>query len=145
MKRLDTADKLDGSKVYALDLKRPGMLHAAIKASPVFGGKLVSYDEAKIASRPGVRGVVQVNDSTVAVVADTWWRAKTRRGAPPVVWDAGSGAAQSSATIAGHLEAGLTAKDAYAFRKEGDALGAIQGAAKKIEAIYSTPFLAHAA
>jgi isoquinoline 1-oxidoreductase beta subunit len=75
MKRLDTADKLDGSKVYAIDLKLPGMLHAAIKASPVFGGKLVSYDEAKIAGRPGVRGVVKVNDSTVAVVADTWWRA----------------------------------------------------------------------
>jgi isoquinoline 1-oxidoreductase subunit beta len=144
MKRLDTADKLDGSKVYAIDLKLPGMLHAAIKASPVFGGKLVSYDEAKIASRPGVRGVVKVNDSTVAVVADTWWRAKTALEALPIVWDEGSGAAQSSATIAGHLEAGLTAKDAYAFRKEGDALGAIQGAPKKIEAVYSTPFLAHA-
>jgi isoquinoline 1-oxidoreductase beta subunit len=144
MKRLDTADKLDGSKVYAIDLKLPGMLHAAIKASPVFGGKLVSYDEAKIASRPGVRGVVKVNDSTVAVVADTWWRAKTALEALPIVWDEGPGAAQSSATIAGHLEAGLAAKDAYAFRKEGDALGAIQGAAKKIEAVYSTPFLAHA-
>jgi isoquinoline 1-oxidoreductase subunit beta len=144
LKRLDTADKLDGSKVYAIDLKLPGMLHAAIKASPVFGGKLVSYDEPKIASRPGVRGVVKVNDSTVAVVADTWWRAKTALEALPIVWDEGAGAAQSSATIAGHLEAGLTAKDAYAFRKEGDALGAIQGAAKKIEAVYSTPFLAHA-
>jgi isoquinoline 1-oxidoreductase beta subunit len=144
MKRLDTADKLDGSKVYAIDLQLPGMLHAAIKASPVFGGKLVSYDEAKIAGRPGVRGVVKVNDSTVAVVADTWWRAKTALEMLPIVWDEGAGAAQSSATIAGHLEAGLAAKDAYAFRKDGDALSAIQGAAKKIEAVYSTPFLAHA-
>jgi len=144
MKRLDTADKLDGSKVYAIDLKLPGMLHAAIKASPVFGGKLVSYDEAKIAGRPGVRGAVKVNDSTVAVVADTWWRAKSALEALPIVWDEGSDAAQTSATIAGHLEAGLAAKDAYAFRKEGDAPGAIQGAAKKIEAVYSTPFLAHA-
>jgi len=144
MKRLDTADKLDGSKVYAIDLKLPGMLHAAIKASPVFGGKLASYDEAKIAGRPGVRGVVKVNDSTVAVVADTWWRAKSALEALPIVWSEGPDAAQSSATIAGHLEAGLAAKDAYAFRKEGDAIGAIQGAAKKIEAVYSTPFLAHA-
>jgi isoquinoline 1-oxidoreductase beta subunit len=144
MKRLDTADKLDGSKVYAIDLKLPGMLHAAIKASPVFGGKLTSYDEAKIAGRPGVRGVVKVNDSTVAVVADTWWRAKSALEALPIVWDEGPGAAQSSATIASHLEAGLAAKDAYAFRKEGDALGAIQGSVKKIEAVYSTPFLAHA-
>jgi isoquinoline 1-oxidoreductase subunit beta len=144
MKRLDTADKLDGSKVYAIDLKLPGMLHAAIKASPVFGGKLVSYDEAKIAGRPGVRGVVKVNESTVAVVAETWWRAKSALEALPIVWDEGPGAAQSSATIAGHLEAGLAANDAYAFRKEGNAIGAIQGAAKKIEAVYSTPFLAHA-
>jgi isoquinoline 1-oxidoreductase beta subunit len=144
MKRLDTADKLDGSKVYAIDLKLPGMLHAAIKASPVFGGKLTSYDEAKIAGRPGVRGVVKVNDSTVAVVADTWWRAKSALEALPIVWNEGPDAAQSSATIAGHLEAGLAAKDAYAFRKDGDAIGAIQGAAKKIEAVYSTPFLAHA-
>src|SRR4029450_859207 len=59
----------------------------------------------------------------------------------PILWDEGSGAAQSSATIAGHLEAGLTAKDAYAFRKEGDGLGAIQGAPKKSEAGDSTPFL----
>jgi isoquinoline 1-oxidoreductase subunit beta len=144
MKRLDTADKLDGSKVYAIDLRLPGMLHAAIKASPVFGGKLVSYDEAKIAGRPGVRGAVKVNDSTVAVVADTWWRAKSALEALPIVWEEGAGAAQSSTTIAGHLEAGLTAKNAFAFRNEGDALGAIQGAAKKIEAVYSTPFLAHA-
>ena len=144
MKRLDTADKLDGSKVYAIDVSLPGMLHAAIKACPVFGGKLVSWDESKIASRPGVRRVVKVNDTTVAVVADTWWRAKSALDALPITWDEGPGAAQSSATIARHLEEGLTAKDAYAFRNEGDALKAIEGAARKIEAVYSTPFLAHA-
>src|SRR2546426_9108503 len=144
MKRLDTADKLNGSKVYALDVRLPGMLNAAIKACPVFGGKLVSYDESRIAGRPGVRGVVKVNDSTVAVVADTWWRAKSALEALPIVWDEGAGASQSSATIAKHLEEGLDASEAYAFRNEGDAVGAITGAAKKIEAVYSTPFLAHA-
>jgi len=144
MKRLDTADKLDGSQVYAIDVKLAGMLHAAIKACPVFGGKVVSYDESKISGRPGFRRVVKVNDSTVAVVADTWWRAKSALEALPIVWDEGAGAAQSSATIARHLEEGLAAKDAYAFRNEGDAPGAIQGAAKKVEAVYSTPFLAHA-
>src|SRR2546426_2144104 len=77
VKRLDTADKLDGSKVYAIDLKLPGMMNAAIKACPVFGGKLVSFDESKIARRPGVRRAVKVNDTTVAVVADTWWHAKS--------------------------------------------------------------------
>ena len=142
--RLDTADKLNGRQVYAIDLKLPGMLHAAIKACPVFGGKLVSYDESKIAGRPGFRRVVKVNDSTVAVVADTWWRAKSALEALPIVWDEGSGASQSSATIARHLEEGLAAKDAYAFRNEGDAPGAIRAAAKKVEAVYSTPFLAHA-
>jgi isoquinoline 1-oxidoreductase beta subunit len=144
MKRLDTADKLDGSKVYAIDVNLPGMLHAAIKASPVFGGKLVSWDDSKIASRPGVRRVVKVNDTTVAVVADTWWRAKSALDALPITWDEGPGASQSSATIARHLEQGLTAKDAYAFRNEGDALKAIESAARKVEAVYSTPFLAHA-
>jgi isoquinoline 1-oxidoreductase subunit beta len=144
MKRLDTADKLNGSKVYAIDLTLPGMLYAAVKACPVFGGKLVSYDEAKVSGRPGVRRVVKVNDATVAVVADRWWRAKTALDALPIVWDEGAGASQSSATIAAHLEEGLAAKDAYAFRNEGDAPAAIQGAAKKVEAVYSTPFLAHA-
>jgi len=144
LKRLDTADKLDGRKVYAIDVQLPGMLHAAIKACPVFGGKVVSYDEAKVARRPGVRGVVKVNDTTVAVVADTWWRARSALEALPIVWDEGAGAAQSSATIAQHLVAGLDAGDAYAFRKEGDAPGAIRGATKRVEAVYSTPFLAHA-
>src|SRR5204863_481019 len=126
------------------DVRLPGMLNAAIKACPVFGGKLVSYDETRIAGRPGVRGVVKVNDSTVAVVADTWWRAKSALEALPIVWDEGAGASQSSATIASHLEEGLTVSEAYAFRNEGDAIGAIQGASRKIEAVYSTPFLAHA-
>jgi isoquinoline 1-oxidoreductase beta subunit len=142
--RLDTADKLNGSKVYAIDLKLPGMLHAAVKACPVFGGKLVSFDDSKVSGRPGVRRVVKVNDSTVAVVADTWWHAKSALDALPIVWDEGAGASQSSATIAAHLAEGLAAKEAYAFRNEGDAPAAIQGAAKKVEAVYSTPFLAHA-
>src|SRR6185295_11035026 len=144
VKRLDTADKLNGSKVYAIDVKLPGMLHAAVKACPVFGGTLVSFDESKIAGRPGVRRAVKVNDSTVAVVADTWWHAKRALDALPIVWDEGAGATQSSATIAAHLAEGLGAKEAYAFRKEGDAPAAIQSAAKKVEAVYSTPFLAHA-
>jgi isoquinoline 1-oxidoreductase subunit beta len=144
MKRLDTADKLNGRKVYAIDLKLPGMLHAAIKACPVFGGKLASYDESKIAGMPGAPRAVKVNDYTVAVVADTWWRAKKALDALPVVWDEGASAKESSATIAERLQEGLTAQLVHAFRNEGDALKAIEGAAKKVEAVYSTPFLAHA-
>jgi isoquinoline 1-oxidoreductase beta subunit len=144
MHRLDTADKLDGSKIFAIDVKLPGMLNAAIKACPVFGGKLVSYDEAKVTKMPGVRRVVKVNDATVAVVADTWWHAKKALDALPVVWNEGSGASESSATIDARLKNGLAANDAWPGREEGDALKAIAGAAKKVEATYGTPFLAHA-
>jgi isoquinoline 1-oxidoreductase beta subunit len=143
MKRLDTAQKVNGGLVYSIDLKLPGMLYAAIRDCPVFGGKLVSYDESKIRNRPGVRGVVKVSESAVAVVADNWWRAKTALDALPIVWDEGPAAKQSSAAIAAHLKEGLTAADAFADTNIGDALKAIAGAAKKIEAVYSTPFLSH--
>jgi len=144
MKRLDTADKLNGSKVYAIDVKLPGMLLAAVKKCPVHGGKLSSYDEAKVSNMPGVKRVVKVHDNAVAVVADTWWRAKTALDALPIVWDEGGNGSQSSATIAERLKEGLTADDAFTDTNNGDALKAIAGAAKKVEAIYSTPFLSHA-
>src|SRR5712672_839051 len=144
MKRLDTADKLNGSQVYGIDIKLPGLLCAAIKDCPVYGGKVKSYDEAKILSRPGVRKVVKVKDTAVAVVADTWWRAKSALDALPIEWDEGAGAAQSDATIAAHLKEGLTAANHNGGRQNGDALKAIEDAAKKVEAVYSTPFLAHA-
>jgi len=144
MKRLDTADKLNGSKMYAIDVKLPGMLLAAVKRCPVHGGKLTSYDEAKVSSMPGVKRVVKVHDDAVAVVADTWWRAKTALDALPIAWDEGAGGSQSSATIAERLKEGLTAGDVFADTNIGDAPKAIAGAAKKIEAVYSTPFLAHA-
>jgi len=144
LKRLDTADKLNGGKIYAIDVKVPGMLLAAIKKCPVHGGKLASYDEAKVANMPGVKRVVKVHDNAVAVVADTWWRAKTALDALPIVWDEGEGGSQSSATIAERLREGLTGSDAFADTNIGDAQKAIAGAAKKIEAVYSTPFLSHA-
>jgi len=144
MKRLDTAPKLNGSLVYAIDLKLPGMLCAAVKDCPVFGGKLVSFDNAKIASMPGVKKAVKVNDTTVAVVADTWWHAKTALDALPIVWDEGPNATRTSAQIAEHLKEGLAAQEAYAMRNEGDAQKAIAAAPTKVEAVYRTPFLAHA-
>src|SRR4029077_15768069 len=76
LKRLDTADKLNGSKVYAIDVKLPRKMLAAITKCPVHGGKLSSYDEARVSNMPGVKGVVKVHDNAVAVVADTWWHAK---------------------------------------------------------------------
>lgn len=144
MKRLDTWDKLNGTKIFSIDVRLPGMLHAAIMDCPVFGGKLVSFDDSKVRQRRGVKRVVKVDNSTVAVVADSWWHAKTALDALPIVWDEGPNAKESSATIAGRLKDGLTASDAFADINDGDALKAIDGAAKKIEAVYSTPFLAHA-
>jgi isoquinoline 1-oxidoreductase beta subunit len=144
LKRLDTADKLNGSKVFAIDLKLPGMLCAAIKACPVYGGTVRSYDEAKVAKMPGVRGVVKVKDNAVAVVADTWWRAKTALDALPIEWDEGAGAKASDATIAAHLVDGFSAATDNGNRSNGDAVKAIAEAPKKVEAVYSTPFLAHA-
>jgi isoquinoline 1-oxidoreductase beta subunit len=144
LKRLDTADKLDGSKVFGIDLRLPGMLCAAIKECPVYGGKLVSFDESKISGMPGVKKVVRVKDTGVAVVADTWWRAKKALDALPIVWDEGPNAAVSSATIDAMLKEGLEATTTNGDRQNGDALKAIAQAPKKVEASYSTPFLAHA-
>src|SRR5947209_15178088 len=110
VKRLDSAaDKVTGKQVYGADLRLPGMLNAAIKESPVFGGKVKSFDAAKIQGMPGVKQVVQVGDTGVAVVAQTWWQAKTALDALPIVWDEGPNAKVSSASIAEWLKAGLDA------------------------------------
>src|SRR5438105_10183444 len=125
-------------------MKLPGMLNAAIKDCPVFGGKIKSYEAAKVTGMPGVRHVVKVGDSGVAVVADTWWQAKTALDALPIVWDEGENAKVSSATIADWLKAGLDAEQAFVEIQNGDVKGAIAGAAKKVEAVYAYPFQNHA-
>jgi isoquinoline 1-oxidoreductase beta subunit len=143
--RLDTADKTTGKMVYGIDVKLPGMLNAAIKDCPVFGGTLKSYDEAKVMGMKGVKKVVRVNDTTVAVVADTWWHAKTALDALPIVWDEGENAKVSSDSIAKWLAEGLdNSQPAFVGNQNGDAKAAIAGAAKKIEAVYSYPYQNHA-
>ncbi len=144
VKRLDTVDKLTGKQVFGADLQLPGMLNASIKACPVFGGKLASYDAKKVNKMPGVRSVVAVEDNAVAVVADTWWQAKTALDALPVTWDKGANANVSSASIAQMLDEGLTAKEAFVGNTAGDAKTALKGAVKRIEATYAYPFQNHA-
>jgi isoquinoline 1-oxidoreductase beta subunit len=144
LKRLDTATKVNGKMMYGSDLKLPGMLNAAIKECPVFGGKVKSFDAAHVASMRGVRKVVQVGDSAVAVVAETWWQAKTALDALPIVWDEGANAKVSSAGIAEELKAGLDAQQAFVGNQAGDAKSALAGAAKRIEAVYAYPFQNHA-
>jgi isoquinoline 1-oxidoreductase beta subunit len=145
LKRLDTADKLTGKQLYSMDVKLPGMLSAAVKESPVFGGKLKSFDAAKVMNMPGVKKVVQSSDAAIAVVADTWWQAKTALEALPIVWDEGPNAKVSSATIADQLKAGLDAEKTFVGNQQGDVKAAIADAAKRIEAVYSYPFQNHAA
>src|SRR5229473_2838811 len=143
VKRLDTADKVVGKTVYGIDVKVPGMLYAAIKACPVQGGKVKSFDAAKISGNKGVKRVVQVEDYAVAVVADSWWRAKTALDALPITWDEGENAKVSSESIAAWLKEGLDVDQALVGNKDGDVKAALAGAAKKVEAVYSYPYQHH--
>jgi isoquinoline 1-oxidoreductase subunit beta len=142
--RLDTADKLTGKQKYGIDLTQPNMLNAAVRACPVFGGKLASFDAAAVETMPGVRKVVQVDDTAVAVVADTWWRAKTALDALPITWDEGPNANLSSAAIADMLAEGLEAKDAFVGNSAGDIRAALAGRGKVLTATYAYPYQNHA-
>jgi isoquinoline 1-oxidoreductase subunit beta len=144
VKRLDTAQKINGSQIYSIDFTRPGMLNAAIKACPVFGGKLKGFEATAVEGMTGVKKVVQVGDNAVAVVADTWWRAKTALDALPIQWDEGPNTALSSETIAAMLTEGLDAQQAFVGNQAGDVKAAVAGAAKKIEAVYGYPYQHHA-
>ncbi|HEY1979869.1 MAG TPA: molybdopterin cofactor-binding domain-containing protein, partial [Xanthobacteraceae bacterium] len=144
LKRVDTMDKLTGKLTYGIDVKLPGMLNAAIKDCPVFGGKVKNFDAGKVAGMPGVKKVVPVGDTAVAVVADTWWHAKTALDALPIVWDEGENAKVSSASIAEWLKAGLDAEQAFVGNQNGDAKAALAEAAKKVDAVYSYPYQNHA-
>ena len=144
LRRLDTPDKLIGKTTYGIDVRLPGMLYAAISACPVFGGTLKSYEEAKVRGMPGVKHVARVGDDAVAVVADSWWHAKTALEAMPVVWDEGTNAKVSSAAIADFLKAGLESDQAAVGNQAGDIQAALAGAANVVEALYAFPYRIHA-
>ena len=142
--RLDTVDKTTGAQIYGTDLKLPGLLNAAIRDCPVFGGQVKSVDSAAAEKMPGVKKVVRVGDSAVAVVADTWWRAKKAVDALVIEWNSGPNAAVQQTTIAATLKAGLDAEQAIVGNSNGDARAALAGAARKVEAVYSYPHQNHA-
>ncbi|TAG80706.1 MAG: xanthine dehydrogenase family protein molybdopterin-binding subunit [Betaproteobacteria bacterium] len=141
--RLDTVEKTTGKQIYGMDLKLPGMLNAAVKDAPVFGSKVKSVDDTAVLKRPGVKKVLRVGDTAVAVVADTWWRAKTALDALKIEWEDGPNAKASSASFAEVLKAGLDAKDAVVGHSVGDARAAIAASPRKIEAVYSYPHQNH--
>ena len=145
LKRLDTSDKLDGSKKYAVDIQLPGMLNAIYIGSPVFGAKLMTLDGQKALQMPGVKKVLKVADDGFAVVADTWWQAKVASEKVLVTWGDEELSLHSSATIDTYLKTGLKATSGlFTFRQDGEALNVIQNEKNTIEATYSAPFLAHA-
>ena len=144
LKRLDTADKLNGKQIYGTDLTMPGMLVASIKDAPIHGGKIKSFDGAKAKAMPGVAHVLQVGAGAVAVVADTWWHANKALATVDVTYEDDINSKVSSATINELIKAGLEAKDDVAvYNKVGDAAQAIAGAAKKIDAVYTAPYWHH--
>ena len=142
-RRLDTAGKVDGSAKYGIDTRLPGMLFAVVAASPTFGGKLVGLDEVKAKAVPGVMKVVRLDDA-VAVVAIHTWAAKQGLAVAAPQWDAGPNAELSTVDIAEQL-ARVSENPGVIARHEGDAAATIISAARKIEAVYEQPFLAHAA
>jgi isoquinoline 1-oxidoreductase beta subunit len=142
--RLDTRDKVIGKQVYGFDLKMPGMLNAAIKESPVFGAKVKSFDAARVANLKGVKKVVQVGDTAVAVVAEHWWQAKTALDQLPVVWEDTPSARVQQADVMKMLQAGLDADQAFVGNQAGDAKKALGEAAKKVSAEYFYPWQDHA-
>jgi len=145
VKRLDTLDKLNGKQVFGTDLKLPGMLNAAIRACPVFTGKLESFDADAVRNMPGVHAVVPVLDNAVAVIADTWWQAKAALDTLPVTWDEGPHANLSSANIDALLDEGLTSDETvFVGNAKGDVTQALETAAKTAEAVYAYPYQHHA-
>jgi isoquinoline 1-oxidoreductase subunit beta len=141
-KRLDTRDKISGATKFGIDAEVPGMLYATLARCPVFGGKAASYDAGKAKAVTGVREVVRVSNG-IAVVADNTWAAIQGRKALDITWDEGPNATLSSAIIRSRM-AELAEKPGVAGRTEGDAAGSLARAAKRIEAVYEAPYLAHA-
>src|SRR5712691_6049588 len=143
VKRVDIPDTVMGRQVYGIDVQLPGMMYAAIAQCPVFGGKVKSVDAAKVQGRRGIVKVVPL-ETFVAVVADNWWRAKEALRDVHIEWDAGGNGNVSSASLMEFYRSGLDAQtDIATSRREGDFDQAFASAAKKLEAEYYTPYLAH--
>jgi isoquinoline 1-oxidoreductase subunit beta len=140
-KRLDTPSKVNGTAQFGIDVRLPGMLIATVAASPVLGGKVVAVDDQKAKAVPGVRQIVRLDDA-VAVLADHMWAAKQGLAALDIRWDDGPNGKLSSPDVVQGL-AKASESPGVTARKDGDPESAFAGAAKKVEAVYEVPFLAH--
>ncbi|NVD71118.1 xanthine dehydrogenase family protein molybdopterin-binding subunit [Duganella sp. BJB1802] len=155
--RRDTPSKVNGAAVYGLDVRPQGMVYAAVRMSPVIGGRVASVDADAVLKMPGVLRVVDFSGALpartgagagVAVVAKSWWQARQAALALPVQWNEGDGARLSSAAIYAEFAAKLDAESGHAYHKSGD-MDAVEGkaigVAKTVTAEYRAPYLAHAA
>ena len=140
-KRVDARGKVDGTAQFGIDVRLPDMKVATLAACPVFGGKLASVDDTRAKAIPGVRQIVRLDDA-VAVVADHMWAAKQGLAALDIRWDEGPNAQVGTADIVRAL-ADASLKPGVVARDDGDAVKAMAGAARKIDAVYELPFLAH--
>lgn len=141
--RNDIPAKVNGSAPYGLDFHSDDMLYAAIRFSPIFGAKLVSVDATEALSRRGVERIVELEDS-VAVVADSYWRAKEALKLVKSEFETTDNDSVSSADIAARFDAELANSDGSAAFETGDADSAMEGADDIIEANYRVPYLSHA-
>jgi len=142
-KRVDTPAKTNGTAQFGIDVKLPGMVYATITQCPVIGGKVKSFDGAQAKAMPGVQAVVQVSDG-VAVVADSWWRAKKAAEKLSIQWDEGAVATISDASmLEGNRAAAKSGKVIPIIAPKGDVANAIKGAAKVLEAEYISPMQSH--
>ena len=151
-RRVDAKDIVTGKPIYGIDLTLPNMLHAVFEKCPVFGGKAVSANLDEIKAMPGVRHAFLVEGGTnltgllsgVAIVADSWWQAKTARDKLMVKWDEGATAAQNSAGFAAKAEEMRNQPPQFSIRQDGDVDGTLASASKVVEGYYSYPFISHA-
>ncbi|MGZ7032629.1 MAG: molybdopterin cofactor-binding domain-containing protein, partial [Thermoanaerobaculia bacterium] len=148
--RVDSPETVRGKGAYGIDVKVPGMLYGAVLHSPVFGGKVVTFDDTKAKAMPGVRAVVRLDAhgaecpwAGVGVVADSTWAALRAREALGVKWDDGAGVSETSASLRAEMVR-LTSKAGKTIRDEGNVDSAMISASKRLEATYEVPFLAHA-
>ncbi len=140
--RLDIPEKVNGSAVFGMDVKLPGLLTARVVRCPVFGGKVASFNADKAKAVPGVKHVVQISNG-VAVVADNYWTASKGAQALEIKWDEGKLATLNSADIMKKY-AELAKQPGKVARNQGNADAALASAPKKFERVFEAPFLAHA-
>ena len=141
VKRLDTPDKVNGSMIYGIDVRLPGMKVASVVSCPTFGGKVLAVDDSKARAVPGVREVVRL-ESTVAVIGDHFWAAKCGAEALDITWDLGPNRTFSTTAL---IDALNTASQAQQPTKVMREVGDLGHAGRSIEAVYQQPMLAHAA